>query len=100
MKGVLDLATRVRPAYAQPNDTDADVVRQLTLVARLINAGLGTRVFHTNVGGFDTHAGQRGQHADILGDFDRAIAAFFSILQPQYHNNVTILTFSEFGRRP
>jgi uncharacterized protein (DUF1501 family) len=100
MNGVLDLASRVKPAYAQPNDSDVDVVRQLTLVARLINAGLGTRVFHTHVGGFDTHADQRGQHADRLGDFDRGIAAFYATLQAQYHNNVTILTFSEFGRRP
>jgi uncharacterized protein (DUF1501 family) len=100
MKSVLDLATRVQPAYAQPNNTDAEVVRQLTLVARLINAGLGTRVFHTNLGGFDTHADQRGQHADLLGDFDRAITAFYATLEARFHNNVTILTFSEFGRRP
>ncbi|MGZ8764613.1 MAG: DUF1501 domain-containing protein [Acidimicrobiia bacterium] len=99
MKGVLDLATRVQPAYAQPNSSDADVVRQLTLVARLINAGLGTRVFHTHLGGFDTHADQRGQHANLLGAFDRAIAAFYATLQAEHHNNVTILTFSEFGRR-
>ncbi len=100
MKGVLDLAVRVQPAYAQPNDTDDDIVRQLRLVARLINAGLGTRVFHTHLGGFDTHADQRGQHANLLGDFDRAISAFYATLQPQHLNNVTILTFSEFGRRP
>jgi uncharacterized protein (DUF1501 family) len=100
MQGVLDLAVRVQPAYAQPNNTDDDIVRQLRLVARLINAGLGTRVFHTHLGGFDTHADQRGQHANLLGDFDRAISTFFSILQPEHHNNVTILTFSEFGRRP
>lgn len=100
MKGVLDLATRVQPAYAQPNDDDADIVRQLTLVARLINASLGTRVFHTSLGGFDTHADQRGQHANQLTELDRAIGAFYATLQTQYRNNVTILTFSEFGRRP
>ncbi len=100
MKGVLDLATRVKPAYAQPNDSNDDIVRQLTLVARLINAGLGTRVFHTHLGGFDTHADQRPQHADLMGAFDRGIAAFYATLQAQFQNNVTILTFSEFGRRP
>ena len=100
MKGVLDLATQVRPAYAQPNDSDADIVRQLTLVARLINTGLGTRVFHTSLGGFDTHTDERARHIDLFGDFDRGIAAFYAALAPQYQNNVTILTFSEFGRRP
>ncbi len=100
MKGVLDLATRVQPAYAQPNNDDADIVRELTLVARLINAGLGTRVFHTSIGGFDTHADQRTQQANQLAEFDRGISAFYTALQSQYRNNVTILTFSEFGRRP
>jgi uncharacterized protein (DUF1501 family) len=100
MKGVLDLAVDVQPAYTQPNDDPDDLVRQLTLVARLINLGLGTRVFHTHIGGFDTHADQWGQHAGLLRAFDRGIQAFFATLDAASRNRVTVLTFSEFGRRP
>jgi uncharacterized protein (DUF1501 family) len=72
----------------------------MVLTARLINANLGVRVFSTSIGGFDTHSDQAGGHAQNLAEIDSAIDAFFAALSSTWRNRVTIMTFSEFGRRP
>jgi uncharacterized protein (DUF1501 family) len=95
----LDLAQRIQPAY-QGTFPSTDLGRELTLVANLINTNLGIRVFNTNIGGFDTHSGQAGGHASQLGEIDDAVEAFFTALAPVWQNRVTVMTFSEFGRRP
>jgi hypothetical protein len=95
----LDLAQRIQPAY-QGTFPSTDLGRELTLVANLINTNLGIRVFNTNIGGFDTHSGQAGGHASQLGEIDDAVEAFFAALAPVWQNRVTVMTFSEFGRRP
>jgi uncharacterized protein (DUF1501 family) len=98
----LELAQRVQPAYAGDFPTSG-IGRQLTLCAKLVNADLGVRVFSTALGSFDTHSGGggvAGDHADLLGTLDAAIDSFFTILAPAYRSRVTLMTFSEFGRRP
>ena len=95
----LDLAQKIQPAY-QGAFPDSYLGRQLTLTARLINANLGVRVFSTAIGGFDNHSDQPGGHAQNLADLDAAIDAFYANLAATWRNRVTILTFSEFGRRP
>jgi uncharacterized protein (DUF1501 family) len=95
----LDLAQKIQPAY-QGTFPDSDLGRQLTLAARLINTNLGIRVFNTSIGGFDNHSDEPGAHALNLADLDAAIDAFFANLAPTWRNRVTLMTFSEFGRRP
>ncbi|MEP6624413.1 MAG: DUF1501 domain-containing protein [Acidimicrobiia bacterium] len=95
----LDLAQKIQPAY-QGTFPNTNLGRQLTLVAKLINTNLGIRVFNTNIGGFDTHSGQAGSQAAQLAEMDDAIDAFFTTLAPAWQNRVTVMTFSEFGRRP
>ncbi len=95
----LDLTQRIQPAY-QGTFPSTHLGRQLTLAAKLINTNLGIRVFNTSFGGFDTHSGQAGDHADRLAELDGAIDAFFANLGPEWRSRVTIMTFSEFGRRP
>jgi len=77
--------------------------RQLSMVASMIRAGLGTRVYYVSLGGFDTHAGQggaQGQHARLLAQFSDAIRAFYRDLQAQGNDGRVLTTcFSEFGRR-
>jgi uncharacterized protein (DUF1501 family) len=95
----LDLSQKIQPAYAG-TFPDTDLGRQMVLTARLINANLGIRVFSTSIGGFDTHSDEAGGHAQNLAEIDGAIDAFFSALSSGWRNRVTIMTFSEFGRRP
>ncbi len=72
----------------------------LQTVAKLITGDLGTRVYYLSMGGFDTHAGQAGSHAYLLGQLADAVAAFNADLELQGRgNDVVVMTFSEFGRR-
>jgi uncharacterized protein (DUF1501 family) len=72
---------------------------RLRLVSRLLKADLGTRVFYTTQGGYDTHATQQFTHANLLNEFAGAVAAFFADLQTaKLADRVTLLAFSEFGR--
>lgn len=74
--------------------------RDLKFVAQMIAGGMSTRIYYAGMGGFDTHANQATAHGKLLGDFDAALAAFISDLKEQGNfDRVTILTFSEFGRR-
>ncbi len=95
----LDLAQKIQPAY-QGTFPSTNLGRELTLVAKLINTNLGIRVFNTSIGGFDTHSGQAGNQAAQLGELDAAIESFFTALSPAWQSRVTVMTFSEFGRRP
>ncbi len=74
--------------------------RDLELVARLIAGSLPTRIYYVSQGGYDTHVNQRGTHERLLGELDGAITAFCREMQKQGNlDRVTVMTFSEFGRR-
>lgn len=73
---------------------------KLQLVARLIEADLGTRMFLVKLGGFDTHANQAKGHAELLRQLSEALASFHAKLRGMgQENRVLTMTFSEFGRR-
>lgn len=95
----LDLATRIKPAYAGPRPSSS-IGSQLALAAHLINAQLGIRVLNVSLGSFDTHAGQRYQQELLLGQLDAAIDNFFATLAPAQAARTVVMTFSEFGRTP
>jgi uncharacterized protein (DUF1501 family) len=98
-KEFLQLAQRIRPAYGFKAPA-TDLAQQLVLGAHLINANLGIRVIDTALGGFDTHANQTDSHATLMSQLDRAVDEFYSALNPRWRTQVTLMTFSEFGRRP
>ena len=91
----------------QPEYPDTGLAAQLKIVGRLIAGGLQTRVYHVNMGGFDTHDNQVmidahwiGHHAELLKELSEAIHAFQADLA--YHGveeRVIGMTYSEFGRR-
>ncbi len=73
---------------------------QLKTVAQVIAGNLGTRLFSVSMGGFDTHANQRANQDKLLGQLGDAIDAFMQDLaNMKRQDDVTIMTFSEFGRR-
>jgi uncharacterized protein (DUF1501 family) len=72
---------------------------ELRLMARLIKGDIGTRVFYTRQSGYDTHAGQQGPHAGLLGELGGALKAFLDDLATaKLADRVAVLCFSEFGR--
>jgi uncharacterized protein (DUF1501 family) len=72
---------------------------QLRLMARLIEADAGTRVFYARQPGYDTHAAQAVVHAVLLREFAGAVRAFLDDLaRAKLAERVLVLAFSEFGR--
>jgi uncharacterized protein (DUF1501 family) len=76
------------------------LARRLRLIARLIRAGLTTSIYYVQLGGFDTHAEQLNQHSGLLRELGRSLQAFLTDLDRSHDGDrVTVLVFSEFGRR-
>jgi uncharacterized protein (DUF1501 family) len=79
---------------------DSELARRLGLTARLIKAGLGTRVYYLEQGGYDTHGHQIARHAPLLEDLSASLKAFLDDLAAAgLAERVLVLIFSEFGRR-
>ncbi len=76
--------------------------RDLSVVARLIRGGLGTRLFLVSQGGFDTHSMQgagEGRHAGLMGNLAGGVSSFLEDLKTDgLDERVVVMTFSEFGR--
>ncbi len=94
----LDLAAQLRPLYPT-TPAEGTLAIRLQVIARLINAGLGTRVFSALWGSFDSHSGQPQQHTDRMVEFDEGIRVFYETLDPAWNDRVVIMVQSEFGRR-
>ncbi|GIT02710.1 MAG: hypothetical protein CM1200mP27_13350 [Chloroflexota bacterium] len=76
------------------------IAKPLKDVAQVHLADLGTQVFYTSHGPFDTHFDQSGSHAKLWIEISGALDSFFADLKE--HNaseNVVVMLFSEFGRR-
>ena len=74
--------------------------KNLEWIARLIKGNLNSKVYYTSLGGFDTHDNQLGVHERKLGELNDALYSFYKdIKAANLLQNVTIVVFSEFGRR-
>ena len=74
--------------------------QKLRDVARIHFSGLGSRIFYTEHGGFDTHASQSGNHPKLWNEVSSAIGDFWDDLREHdADGNVLMFVFSEFGRR-
>lgn len=93
------LAKTVKPLY-KPDLPGGRLAGQLALCARLVNADVGARVLNVAYGSFDHHADAGWQHNERMKELDAGLETFFSSLDPRFAGRVTVLTFSEFGRRP
>ena len=79
---------------------NSSIARHLRDIAQIYLADLGTRIFYTKHGGYDTHANQAPTHTQLLQDLSQGIYAFFEDLHE--HNrgeNLIMYLFTEFGRR-
>jgi uncharacterized protein (DUF1501 family) len=92
-------------ATAKAKDGDArysgnGLGRRMQLLARLIKVGVGARVYYTTQGGYDTHYSQLFTHSQLLFEFSSAVKAFLDdMAAAKLSDRVTVLAFSEFGRR-
>ena len=80
--------------------SDNDLTLNLKKVAALISAGLPTRIFYLNMGGFDTHAAQSDHHQILLIYLADALRGFLTDLKKMGRaDDVAVMVFTEFGRR-
>ncbi len=89
-----------KPKSGGPIYPTFGLARRLELIAQVIKAGYGTRIYYTTLDGFDTHANQLGAHAALLNELSDSVAAFTRDLDAAGQGGrVAVLAFSEFGRR-
>jgi uncharacterized protein (DUF1501 family) len=116
-KSIADLheSARVLGGAAAPESPDSDdeerdkgataggasgLAGQLDVVARLIEAGVPTRAYSVSLGGFDTHADERGTQERLLKELDAALTPFATRLaKTDRGKQAVVLVYSEFGRR-
>jgi uncharacterized protein (DUF1501 family) len=80
--------------------TGSFMSEQLSVVSTLINANVPTRVWEVNLSSFDTHTGEVSDQNALLAEVDAAVGAFMtSISTGARANDVTVMIYSEFGRR-
>ena len=100
LKGA-DMLSDVANSYSSSVEyADNPIAKSLKDVARIHLAGLGTRVFYTNHGGYAHHANEMLAHPGLMRDLSGAIADFIDDLEEHdAAEEVAILVFTEFGRR-
>jgi uncharacterized protein (DUF1501 family) len=81
-------------------DYRIDLERKLGLISAMIQAGLGVRIYHVSMSGFDTHSNQKAGHHALLQQLDQSLHTFVQEMQQaKLSQKVAVLVYSEFGRR-
>ena len=79
---------------------DTPIARNLKSIAQVYLADMGTQLFYTAHGSFDTHFNQPPMHQKLWIDCSRAISDFFQDLDEHgAGDNLIMVLFTEFGRR-
>jgi uncharacterized protein (DUF1501 family) len=90
----------VTDKYKPDAEYQGPLGQQLKTIAQIIAGDFGTKVYYCQTGGFDTHSNQPGQQEQLLNQLAMGIQAFMKDLTAKkLANKVTIMCFSEFGRR-
>jgi len=102
LKGADILATAPNMYTSNVEYSNTSVGQYMKNIAQTHLAGFGTRVLYTTspYNGFDTHANQAALQAGLWSDVSATIDTFMTDLRDHdASDNVTLLFFSEFGRR-
>ncbi len=75
--------------------------QHMEMATKLIVSELPVMVLKVTLGGFDTHAGQAGKQARLLGQLSAALSAMrANLIAHGAWEKTLVMTYSEFGRRP
>jgi len=100
LKGVDILKTAPQQYASTVQYADTPVAKNLRNVAQVYLANLGTQLFYTAHGSFDTHFNQVPMHNKLWIDVSAAIENFFDDLREHdAGDNLIMVLFTEFGRR-
>ena len=79
---------------------DTPIAKYLRDIAQVYMADLGTQMFYTQHGSFDSHFNQPPMHTKLWIDMSSAISDFFDDLaEHDAGDNLIMVLFTEFGRR-
>lgn len=85
---------------ARKASSTSALAQQLDIVASCIESAVPTQVYAVSLGGFDTHAAEKGTQSALLGQLSAAITAFQQrISSGSRARDVTLVAYTEFGRR-
>jgi len=102
LKGA-DILKEAPMKYTSSVEYGGDSVAQyMRNIAQIITANLGVRILYTTApyNSFDTHAGELVSHAKLWTNVSQTVSDFYQDLKEHdASDNVTLLVFTEFGRR-
>ena len=100
LKGADMLADVADQYESEIEYADNQIAKNMRDVARIHLADLGTRIFYTAHGGYDTHANEMPSHPKLMNELSGAISDFLDDLEAHdAADDVTVFVFTEFGRR-
>ena len=100
LKGVDILKTAPQKYASTVQYADTPIAKSLRNVAQVYLADLGTQIFYTQYGSFDTHFNQVPMHNKLWIDVSTALQNFFDDLREHdAGDNLIMMLFTEFGRR-
>ena len=100
LKGA-DILRTAPEMYSSSVEYGANPIAQsMKSAAQVMLADLGTRIYYTQHGSFDTHSGELTTHAQLWNEVSGAIGDFYDDLKEHgREDEAVILVFTEFGRR-
>ncbi len=79
---------------------DNPIAQSLRGAAQVMFADLGTRIYFTQHGSFDTHSGELASHAKLWQEVSGAVSDFMDDLKEHgREDDAIVFIYSEFGRR-
>ena len=100
LRGADVLSSAARRYKSSVEYADSPIAQSLRDVAQVMFADLGTRVFYTVQGSYDTHFKEMETHAKLWSELSAALTDFMDDLAEHGRAESTlVLVFSEFGRR-
>jgi uncharacterized protein (DUF1501 family) len=103
LKGADILRTAPQKYSSSVEYAQNPIAQNMKNIAQVMFADLGTQIYYTQHGSFDTHSGElkgRGKHAKLWREVAPAVGDFYADLKEHGREEDTlILIFTEFGRR-
>ncbi len=100
LKGADILKTAPEKYNTEIEYADSPIGRNLQGISKVLTADLGTRIFYTQHGGYDTHANQGPVHPKLWTELSQGVSDFYADLKAHdMADNVLMFVFTEFGRR-
>ncbi|HUY85681.1 MAG TPA: DUF1501 domain-containing protein, partial [Acidimicrobiales bacterium] len=78
----------------------SNLADQLSIVSKLISAGIPAKVYGVSQASYDTHANEKATQARLLAELDSSVTQFVQAMAQDPKGQHSVITiYSEFGRR-